>query len=310
MKSALIIGEALIDVVKRGPRVAEHPGGSPANVAVGLARLGRRVDLATWFGTGPRGAALRTHFKVADVHLVPGSDRAPHTSIARADLDDHGRATYTFDLSWRVPEVHLDSSVGVVHTGSIAAVLPPGADGVLEILTAAGETSTVSYDPNIRAAAMGEPTEVRPRVEALVAVSDVVKASDEDVRWLYPDVTEEETARRWAGSGPGLVVLTRGARGATAYTAAGAEVHAPAPPVEVRDTVGAGDAFTSGLLDALWEAGLLGAGARGDLRAIERATLERALSWAAHCAAITVSRAGANPPTRAEVEESLRARPE
>lgn len=306
MKSALIIGEALIDgVVRPGQDLVEHPGGSPANVAIGLARLDRSVDLATWFGTGPHGAALRTHFNVADVRVVPGSDRAQRTSTAVATLGADGGATYEFDLEWQVPEVHLDSSVGVVHTGSIATTLQPGADGVLEIVRAAHETSTISYDPNLRPSIMGTPAHVHPRVDALVAVADVVKVSDEDLRWLHPDEVEEEVVRRWAGAGPAVVILTRGAAGAFAVTSRGVEVEVPAPVVDVVDTVGAGDSFTSGLLDALWTHSLLGATNRERLRDIDDATLRDVLRWAAACAAITVSRAGANPPRRAEVTHSI-----
>ncbi len=306
MTSALVIGEALIDgVIHPGKQISEYPGGSPANVALGLARLGRSVDLATWFGADPHGAQLRTHFKVGGVRLVPGSDRAERTSTAIATLDDSGAATYEFDVEWHVPEVHLDTGVGVVHTGSIATMLPPGAQGVLEIIHAAAEFSTISYDPNPRPSIMGPPEEIRERVEAFVSASDIVKVSDEDLRWLYSDQVEEEVARRWATQGPSMVVLTKGAAGAMAFTSSTIEVEVPAPQTVVVDTVGAGDSFTSGLLDALWSANLLGAQRRSDLRAIDRDTLTSAIEWATHCAAITVSRAGANPPRREEVSKSI-----
>lgn len=306
MKHALVIGESLIDaVVQPGKAIAEHPGGSPANVAFGLARLERSIDLATWFASDPLGAQLRTHFKVGAVRVVPGSDQARTTSTATATLDKSGHATYDFTLEWEVPEVHLDSSVGLVHTGSIASLLPPGADGVLEIVRAAAEFSTISYDPNLRPTIMGELGGVPERVEALVAAADIVKVSDEDLRWLYPDQVEENTARRWANAGPALVVLTKGGAGAMAITSSGIELEMPAPSVAVVDTVGAGDSFTSGLLDALWTAELLGANRRSDLHAIDRDTLETSLRWAVHAAAITVSRAGANPPRREAITESI-----
>lgn len=306
MKSALLIGESLIDVVvEPGKDPVEHPGGSPANVAIGLARLGRSVDLATWFGTGPHGAQLRTHFNVADVRVVPGSDQAQRTSTSVATLDADGSATYEFELEWQVPEVHLDSNVGVVHTGSIATTVDPGADGVLEILRAARETSTTSYDPNLRPSIMGTPEAVKERVEALVEAADIVKVSDEDLRWLHPDQVEEDVVRRWAGAGPALVILTRGAAGAYAITASGVEADVPAPVVDVVDTVGAGDSFTSGLLDALWTKTLLGATNRENLRNISQDDLHETLHWAVACAAVTVSRAGANPPRRSEVTEHL-----
>lgn len=306
MKSALVIGESLIDgVLRPGKQLVEHPGGSPANVALGLARLGRSVDLATWFGSDPHGAELRTHFKVGDVRIVPGSDRAERTSTAVATLDESGGATYEFDLDWQVPEVHLDSDVGLVHTGSIATTLQPGADGVLEIVQAAQEFATISYDPNLRPSIMGSADDVRERVETLVAAADIVKVSDEDLRWLFPDRVEEDVASEWASDGPSLVVLTKGGAGAMAWTSSGMVMEMPAPAVTVVDTVGAGDSFMSGLLDALWTAQLLGADQRSDLQTIDRATLEEAMRWAVHNAAITVSRAGANPPRRKDVNESI-----
>lgn len=306
MKSALIIGEALIDgVVQPDESIIEHPGGSPANVAIGLARLGRSIDLATWFSTDPHGAQLRTHFKLANVRVVPGSDRASVTSTAVATLDDQGQATYDFTLEWETPEVHLDSSVGLVHTGSIATTLEPGADAVVEVIRAAKEHSTISYDPNLRPTIMGTPEAVSQRVETLVGLSDVVKVSDEDLRWLYPDLAEEEVARSWSQKGPLVVVLTKGAGGAHGFSASGFDIDVPAPIVEVVDTVGAGDSFTSGLLDALWEGGLLGASNRTDLAGIDEPALRSTIEWAAQCAAITVSRAGANPPTRREVTENF-----
>lgn len=308
MTSALVIGESIIDgLVRPGRAVEEYPGGSPANVAIGLARLGRTVDLATWFASDPHGALLRTHFKLGDVRIVPGSDRARHTSTSTATLDPSGAATYDFHLEWQVPEVHLDSGVTVVHTGSIATTMPPGADGVLEIVRAAREFATISYDPNLRPTIMGSPGQVEGRVEALVAAADVVKVSDEDLAWLYPGRAEADIAREWATRGPALVVVTKGAAGAFALTAGGIELDLPAPRVEVIDTVGAGDSFTSGLLDALWTAGLLGSERRVDLHAIDTDTLAAAMGWALHSAAITVSRAGANPPRRDEITESIEA---
>lgn len=306
MRSVLVIGESLIDMVKQpGEDTVEHAGGSPANVALGLARLGRSVDLATWFGSGPRGASLRTHFNVNDVRVVPGSDRATHTSLAIATLDEEGSASYEFNLEWKIPEVHLDSSIGVVHAGSIATTLQPGADSVLEVLKAATEVSMISYDPNLRPSIMGSPHEVEERVETLAGLADIVKVSDEDLRWLYPDQVEEEVVRRWARQGPSLVVLTKGGAGAMACTSSGIELEVPAPVVDVVDTVGAGDSFMSGLIDALWTANLLGLERREGLRAIDEETLATTIEWAAHCAALTVSRAGANPPRRKEVLDSI-----
>lgn len=303
MSHALVIGEALIDVVHdQGGGTVEHPGGSPANVAIGLARLERRVQLATWFGRDPRGHAVGDHLRAAGVALVPGSDEAERTSTAEATLDEHGAASYTFDLLWNVPEVHLDGDLSVLHTGSIAATLRPGADAVAEIALAAREHATVTYDVNARPSIMGTPLETEHAIERMASCADVIKVSDEDFRWLYSHLDPMDAAREWSAQGPALVVVTQGAEGSTAVTSAGLEVHVPAPPVTVADTVGAGDSYMSGLIDALWTAELLGASRRERLQAIDEATLRSAMGWAARIAAITVSRPGANPPTRRELD--------
>jgi len=309
--SALVVGEALVDVVRRRDgRVAEHPGGSPLNVAVGLARLGREAHLLTWFGSDERGAAVRAHLEGSGVRIVPGSDGAPRTSTAVASLDEEGVATYGFDIDWRLPATSGAAEPLVVHTGSIAAVLEPGAAQVAELVAAQRERATVTYDPNLRPALMGEPERAARRVEPMLDLADVVKVSDEDLDWYAPGEDVETVARRWAARGPAIVVVTRGGEGALAVTAAGLRVTVAAPPVAVVDTVGAGDSFMGGLVDGLWSAGLLGAERREALRAVDAATLREVLERCARIAAITVSRAGANPPTAAELAADARgARP-
>ncbi|HQY34361.1 carbohydrate kinase [Actinotalea sp.] len=303
-RRALVIGEALIDVVRRADgAVSEHPGGSPANVAIGLARLDRGVDLLTWFGADAHGEVITAHLTGAGVDVVPGSGTAERTSVATAVLDDAGVATYVFDLSWHVPASWTSPAAApvVVHTGSIAAILEPGGADVARILAAHRDSATITYDPNMRPSLMPAPDVTRPMVEALVALSDVVKVSDEDLAWLEPGSDPVDVARRWATTGPAAVVVTRGGEGAVAVTAAGSTVEIVAPRVTVADTVGAGDSFMGGLIDGLWSAGLLGAEHRADLHAAPDATWTAVLERCARIAAITVSRAGANPPTTAEL---------
>jgi fructokinase len=160
---------------------------------------------------------------------------------------------------------------------------------------------TVSYDPNVRPALLGTPERALPGIEHLVSHSDVVKVSDEDLEWLYPDRPDEDVARDWLGRGPVLVVVTRGGKGVYAVTAE-LELRRPATPIDLVDTVGAGDSFTSGLLDGLRRAGLIGGARREALAGIDESTLVSVLDDAALVAAITCSRPGANPPTRAEVD--------
>ncbi|WP_051950955.1 PfkB family carbohydrate kinase [Actinacidiphila yeochonensis] len=310
---AVVVGEALVDVLPGGPRgTRELPGGSPANVALGLARLGRPVRFATRLGADRLGALVAGHLRASGVELLPGSTDDGTTSTATAVLDASGAATYTFDLEWRLTEraarAVADSPPAHLHTGSIAAALPPGGDTVADLVRAARAAATVSYDPNLRPALLGPPGAERDRVERLVAAADVVKASDEDLAWLYPGRDPEQVAAGWAtGAGPALVVLTRGARGAVAFgRRARAEV--AAPRVRVADTVGAGDAFTAGLLAGLLAAGLAGpaGAARPALAAAAggprlAGAVAAALEQAARVAALTCAREGADPPTAAEL---------
>lgn len=304
MDRALVIGEALVDVVVHADGTTDrHPGGSPANVAVGLARLGRPVDLLTWIADDPDGAAVRDHVTASGVHLVAGSDGAVRTSVATARLDTTGAATYVFDLAWGLP-ADPAPELGpplVVHTGSIATMLPPGAEAVAHQMRRHRPTSTLTYDPNLRPSIIGPVGPARRTVEHLVTVCDVVKVSDEDLAWLLPDDDPAVVATRWASTGPGLVVVTLGGAGALAVTAAGQQVQVAAPPVVVADTVGAGDSFMAGLVDGLWSAGLLGADRRAALGAAPSAAVEQILTRCTQIAAITVSRPGADPPTAAEL---------
>ena len=292
----LIVGEALTDiVVDAGGNRREHPGGSPLNVAVALGRLGHRSHLLTHIGRDERGDAIRAHLAESQVALTTGSTVDQATSTAAATLDAFGAATYEFDLLWDPDPAGLPSQVDAVHTSSIAAVLDPGAATVTEVLRRSRETSTISYDPNIRPTLMGGPAAVRERVEANIALSDVVKASDEDIAFLYDTEDLEDVVASWRELGPGLTVMTRGADGAVGF-AAGGRIQVAPVGVEAVDTVGAGDTFSAGILDGLAARGLLGAAHREELDSMPADDTATVLRRASMLAAITVSRAGANPP--------------
>ncbi|WP_147375403.1 carbohydrate kinase family protein, partial [Jiangella rhizosphaerae] len=298
---AVVVGEALTDViVERDGSQTRHPGGSPANVAYGLGRLGRRTALVTELGADPDGDAIRAHLASAGVE-VRTQGAAARTSSAIARLGADGSADYRFDLTWELGPVALPEAPLVVHTGSLATTVAPGAAAVERLLGDLRPGSTVSYDPNIRPALMGPAGELRGRVERLIAGSDVVKASDQDTAFLAPGRDPVDVARDWLRLGPALVVVTLGGAGAVAVTRGG-EVRVPAAPVAVADTVGAGDSFTAGLLDGLWDADLLGGAARPRLRDVPAEVVERVVRRATLAAAVTVSRAGANPPTRDELD--------
>jgi fructokinase len=301
----VVIGEALVDLVgQRGSRtMVAHPGGSPANVALGLARLGDSVTLMTRLGKDAFGEMISTHLQSNGVQVDPGPDDGVKTSLAVASLAA-GVATYDFRIEWDIGRLApLPVETRCLHTGSLATVLTPGRADVEDLMEREHQRGrvTVSYDPNVRPALLGTPEEARPDIERLVAISDVVKVSDEDLQWLYPDRPDEDVARDWLGLGPALVIITRGGKGVYAVTA-GLELRRPATPVDLVDTVGAGDSFTSGLLDGLRRADLLGGARRKALVAIDESSLVSILDEASLVAAITCSRPGANPPTKAEVE--------
>jgi fructokinase len=301
---ALVIGESLIDLAQRpnGPARA-HVGGSPANVAVGLARLGHDITFATRIGDDERGTRIARYLEGEKVWLADGSVTGRPTSTATATLDATGAASYSFDLDWELTACPPLEEGTHVHTGSIAATLEPGASAVLTALQRARPIVTTSYDPNARPSMMGDPHEVRAKIEQVIGLSDVVKASDEDIAWLYPAAPLPDVLRLWGKLGPALMVVTRGVSGAlVGLSITGQLASVGAPVVKVVDTVGAGDSFMAGLLSGLLEAGLLGdLQARGRLLSASLADVRSAVDRALACAAITVSRAGANPPHLAEL---------
>jgi fructokinase len=306
----VVVGEALVDLVgQRGGRTfSAHPGGSPANVALGLARLGVPVTLKTRLGRDAFGEMILAHLEASGVRVDGGAEEGAKTTLAIATLAA-GIASYDFRIDWDVEALApLPIETRCLHTGSLATVLPPGKANVVDLVEREHKRGrvTVSYDPNVRPALLGDAIRARPDIERLVAMSDVVKVSDEDLRWLYPGRPDEDVAQGWLASGPALVVVTRGGAGVYAVSA-GLELHRGAVPIDLVDTVGAGDSFTSGLLDGLHRADLVGGARRDALATIDEATLGSIVDAAALTAAITCSKPGADPPTRAEVDAALAA---
>ena len=307
----LCLGEALIDVVEQGGATTEHVGGSLLNVTCGLATLGHDATIQAWFGRDERGERLRTWAQESGAKLAPGTDGASRTPVAYAQLDEHGRATYTFDIEWQLGTLPEAGAYDHLHTGSIAATLEPGGTQVVEAVRRQRSTGTVSYDPNIRPSLMGSPEAVRGRVEELIGLSDLVKASDEDLEWLYGEEPLERTVRRLKALGPAMVVITRGPWGAVAALAGDDDtLHLDQVNVTVADTVGAGDSFMAGLISGLVDAGLLGSRAAAErLASAKWSDVQPALHRAVGTSAITVSRNGAYAPGLAEVTELLANRP-
>ena len=284
----LVMGESLIDVVRASDgSVSEHVGGSAANVAVALARLGRNVGFATSFADDPYGRMVARHLDRAGVRLANQPHSIERTSTAVATLDAGGAAHYEFDLDWVVDLPTVETAPAAVHVCSLGAVLSPGSDVVHDVVTRLRESALVSYDINARPVITGTGPELLGVVERMVASSNLVKASDEDLAALYPSLALADAADGLLDRGPAAVVVTRGADGAVWFSRSG-RVEVSSIPVTVADTIGAGDTFSAALVD-----GLLG---RGNLATLDEAVVQEVLDRAVRAAAVTVSRPGADPP--------------
>ena len=306
--SFLVVGEALVDVVP-GPdgEPRDLPGGSPANVALTLARLGRDVRLGTTLAEDDRGRAVRAWLAASGVEVDAAPPASGRTSSAVVTLDEHGAATYDFDLTWDLESVEARDA-GVLHVGSVATVLPPGDRVVHDLVASRRGDCLVSFDPNARPALTPDVDRARERVAELVALSDVVKVSDEDLGWYHPGTDPVAVAMRWAAVGPGLVVVTRGGDGAVAVRHDGRRVEVPGVRVLVADTVGAGDTFSGVLLDALAGLGVHGPDGGRRLRELSDEEVRLALRTACVGASVTVSRPGADPPDREELASAMLSR--
>lgn len=290
----LVIGESLVDIVELPGRTTEHVGGSPANVAVGLARQGVATQLLTRIGRDERGIRVAAHVAASGAAVTADSWADGATATAHARIAPDGSAGYEFAIEWAVPEHAPDADL--VHGGSIAMFLDPGAEVVLAALERAAHAGAiVTYDPNIRPALVGDATTARARFVRAVRSAHLVKLSDEDAAWLYPDRIPEEVLPEIATLGPRVVVLTRGGEGAVAWGPGGI-VEVPAWVVPVVDTIGAGDAYMASLITSILDDGTV---------LTDEDALVAAMRRAAVMAGLTVARAGAQPPLRSQVDALL-----
>ena len=308
----VVAGEALIDLAPRGELLLPLPGGSPYNVAIGLARLERPAEYLGRVSTDGFGQRLlrRLHDEGGGTHYVVATDEP--TTLAVVHLDAQARASYGFYLrgtsttgltNHDIDRLPALPDAAPLHVSFGAITLDDPAGEVLAGLIRAGAQVRVrTLDPNIRANVITDMPTYAQRMDQLVSTCDLVKVSDEDLELLQPGVDPLETAARWAGSGPVWVVVTRGPHGAVAFDASGGRRHIDGIAVEVVDTVGAGDAFTSGLLAALDRAGHLSS--PDALATLSGEDLEAAVRYAVWVAAITCTRAGSDPPTAAELDAS------
>lgn len=300
-------GEALVDLVPRrdGDGYAARPGGSPANVAAGLGRLGVEVALLARIADDGFGRLLRAHLVGSHVDLSIALPAAEPTTLAVVTLDPEGAAEYSFyvegsaDGGWEPGQLPPELAGGCLHvSGSLALAVPTMGDTLESLLLRERSRRTLAFDPNLRPRLARDPARLRARLDRWIALVDLVKVSSDDLAWVSPGEPVEAVAARWRERGPALVVVTRGAAGVHAL-GPGGPVDLPAPRVPVADTVGAGDAFMSGLLAALDRDGRL---PRDRLAAIPADALTAALTHAQRVAALTCTRVGAEPPWQRELD--------
>lgn len=307
----VVIGEALIDLIQQDDgRYVAKPGGAPANASIALARLGANVSFAGRMSFDKFGEKLWNWLSPEDIDLSLVERTDDPTSLAVASLDGEGKASYSFylkgtaDWGWTLGafvNLEVDPPTALV-IGSVATAIEPGAT-VIENLAASlssTDSSTVIIDLNIRPGLGFDRADEIVRVERQIRLAHIVKASDDDLAWLYPERTPDDTATLWAAAGR-YVIVTRGAAGATLFTPAGDIVSVQAPAIELVDTVGAGDSFLGATLYGLHQRDALGNESRARLAGVTLESWQGILALAARVGAITCSRAGCNPPTLAEL---------
>ena len=298
-------GEALVDLVDERGLLSPVPGGGPFNTAIALGRLGIPVAYLGTLSHDDYGSLLARLLTEAgvDMSLVRWSD-AP-TPLAVVHRQDDGENAYTFyltgtsftDLS---PEAvpALPEHAWAIHVGTLALAVDPPAAAYEALLDRDARRRTIVLDPNVRPAVFGDQLSYRARFERLARLADVVKLSEHDAAWIYPELERADILERVLGLGPRLVAITMGTLGAVAASRDG-YARVAAVPVTVVDTVGAGDSFGAALLAALVERDALDPRAR---RSLDDSLLEDALEYAVTASAITCTRLGAVPPSRAEID--------
>jgi fructokinase len=294
-----VCGEVLIDILPSGPVV----GGGPANTAKALARLGLQVDFIDGISTDAYGVTARKELERDGVGLTLALDSDKPTCTATVTLDSAGSASYefvidgtaTFDFndSWLPDPERLKPAV--LHIGTLATIVEPASTTLQNWAIKCAEFAPIVFDPNVRSSVVGDREKYRSAVEKWVGISSVIKLSDDDVSWLYPEESMDEVAKRWIAGGASLVVVTRGAHGIIGYTEHGYE-EVDGAKVAVVDTVGAGDTVGAILVEGIMKHSVIG---------LQGQVLNAVLHRAAIAAGITVSRAGAQPPRLHELVEAL-----
>ena len=293
-------GEVLIDLIPEGVDYKPVVGGGPANTAKALSKLGIDTQFIDGISSDGYGEVAKDELVTAGVKLDYENYSDKPTCLAIVSLSESGSASYefvientaTFDFShdW-LPNPQTDRP-SLLHIGTLATVIEPGASILFEWAQAVAKVAPIVFDPNIRPAVISDRKLYLTQVERLVAISSAVKVSDEDIKWLYPSLEIDQVVNNWLKKGPLLVVVTYGDKGLTGYRK-GEMVSADSIKVKVADTVGAGDTVGAILVEAIVKDGL---------DSLTGSRLETMLKRAAKAAAITVSRVGANPPTSEELK--------
>jgi fructokinase len=300
MGQVWVAGEVLIDLIPEGADREPVVGGGPANTAKSLANLGIDTHFIDGISSDQYGQMTKKELIAAGLKLdyVKYSDKP--TCLAIVSLSESGSASYefvientaTFDFTseW-LPNPQTDRP-SLLHIGTLAAVIEPGASALFEWAQSVAKVAPIVFDPNIRPAVISDRKQYLAQVERWVAISSAVKVSDEDIKWLYPNIEIEKIVNDWLTKSPSLIVVTYGDKGLTGHRK-NERVIVEAVKVKVVDTVGAGDTVGAILVEAIVKDGS---------DSLTGSRLETMLKRAAKAAAITVSRVGANPPTSEELE--------
>ena len=299
--SIWVCGEVLIDLLPGTPDRIAVVGGGPANTAKALGRLGHDIHFIDGISTDDYGVKARAELLADDVKLdlALTSDKPTCLAIVTLAADRKasyefkidGTATFDFDLNWLPdPSVHKPK---VLHIGTLVTIVEPGASVLYGWAMKVAEFAPIVFDPNIRPSVMSDRDRYQAAVEKWAAISSVIKVSDDDLAWLFPGQPFEEIAKRWVADGAALVVVTRGVNGSIGYTESGVE-EAHGVKIDLADTVGAGDTVGAIIIEAMIQDGILSLQGEG---------LKKVLTRAAKAAAITCSRAGAQPPYKHELSK-------
>lgn len=304
----LCCGEALIDFIPKplsdgSQAFLPVPGGAVFNTAVALGRLGEDVGFFSGISTDPFGLKLISYLEASGV-VTAFCRRSPRpTTLALVTIED-GSAQYNFYDEYsagRMLDIEAlpgnSSEVTTAHFGAISLIHEPCGSAFEEFMHRMKQSTVISFDPNIRPKFITDETLYRERLRRMIAMSDIIKVSEEDLFWLEPGLSFEHVAKNWIEGGAAIVTLTMGEKGARSLTAK-LDVTCAAVATKIVDTVGAGDTFNAGFLSSLKSNNLL---KKGDLRKINSEDLVSALEYGSKVAAYTVGQTGANPPWRHEL---------